>query len=110
MVRAQPRRQGSIALHEIRKYQASTDLLISKHAFRKLIHEMVEDEHRDWCGGHRFQSDALLALQEAAEDWLVSLLSDANLCTIHRKRATLNATDLRLAWKLQPWSRKNIES
>ena len=70
------------ALKEIRKYQKSTDLLIRKLPFQRLVRELSQHFINDM----RFQSSALLALQEAAEAYLVGLFEDSNMCAIHAKR------------------------
>ncbi len=75
-------RPGTVALREIRKYQKSTDLLLRKLPFQRLVREIAQDFKTDL----RFQSTAILALQEAAEAYLVSLFEDTNLCAIHAKR------------------------
>jgi histone H3/H4 len=75
-------RPGTVALQEIRRYQKSTDLLIRKLPFQRLVREIAQDFAND-C---RWQSTAILALQEAAEAYLVSLFEDVNLCAIHGKR------------------------
>lgn len=41
----------------------------------------------------RFQSHAVLALQEAAEAYLVGLFEDTNLCAIHAKRVTIRPNE-----------------
>lgn len=55
--------------------------------------------------GHlRWQSSAILALQEAAEAYLVHLFEDSNLCAVHAKRVTLMVKDMQLARRLRgPW-------
>ena len=68
-------RPGTVALREIRKYQKSTDLLIRKLPFQRLVREIAQDFKNDL----RFQSAAILALQEASEAYLVSLFEDTNL-------------------------------
>ena len=82
---------GTVALREIRRYQKSTDLLIRKLPFQRLVREIAEERGslRDGSAYLRFQSTALGALQEAAEDYLVSLFEDVNLCAIHAKRVTI---------------------
>jgi histone H3 len=60
-------RPGTVALREIRKYQKSTELLIRKAPFQRLVREIAQDFKNDL----RFQSTAVLALQEAAEAYLV---------------------------------------
>ena len=76
------RRPGTVALREIRKYQKTPELLIRKLPFQRLVREIAQDFKDDL----RFQSTAILALQEGAEAYLVSLFEDANLCCIHAKR------------------------
>jgi histone H3/H4 len=66
-------------LREIRKYQKSTELLIRKLPFQRLVREIAQDFKTDL----RFQSSAVAALQEAAEAYLVGLFEDTNLCAIH---------------------------
>src|SRR6202008_3842872 len=73
---------GTVALREIRKYQKSTDLLMRKLPFQRLVREIAQDFKNDL----RFQGTAILALQEASESYLVSLFEDTNLCAIHAKR------------------------
>ena len=70
-----------MALQEIHKYQKSTDLLIRKLPFQRLVQEIAQDFKHDL----RFQAEALNALQEASETYLVSLFEDTNLCAIHAK-------------------------
>ncbi|XP_061787388.1 histone H3-like centromeric protein A [Nerophis lumbriciformis] len=91
-------RPGTKALMEIRKYQKSTDLLLRKAPFARLVHEVCQTFGR---GSFRWQVLALLALQEAAEAFLVMLFSDANLCTIHAKRVTLFDRDMQLARRIR---------
>ena len=79
-----PRRYqpGTVALCKIRQYQKSTELLIQKLPFSRLVHEITQEVgKRDM----HFQGSTIICLQEAAEAFLVSLLEDANLCTIHEK-------------------------
>lgn len=76
---------GTAALREIRKYQKTTNLLIRKLPFQRLVREVA----RDFKADLRFQSSAIGALQEAVEAFLVSLFEDTNLCAIHAKRVTI---------------------
>ena len=80
-------RVGPVALREIRRYQKSTDLLIRNRPFQRLVREIAEDQGR--LRDYRFQSSAILALQEATEHYIVSLFEDVNLCAIHAKRVTI---------------------
>ncbi len=73
---------GTVALREIRKYQKSTDLLLRKLPFARLVREIANDfvtsyEHGEYGSGLRWQSSAILALQEATEAFLVHLFEDA---------------------------------
>ena len=117
-------RPGTVALREIRKYQKSTDLLLRKLPFQRLVREIAQDFKNDL----RFQSTAILALQEASEAYLVGLFegqlkircyaalsshhcslallrsfvcSDTNLCAIHAKRVTIMPKDIQLARRIR---------
>ena len=85
-----------IALHEIRRFQKSVDLLIPLLPFQRLVCEIAQDCKMDL----RFQSSAILALQEAAEAWLVSIFESANLCCIHRGRITICPKDFYLVCRI----------
>nr|KJB81635.1 hypothetical protein B456_013G154100 [Gossypium raimondii] len=90
-------RPGTVALREIRKYQKSTELLIRKLPFQRLVREIAQDFKTDL----RFQSSAVAALQEAAEAYLVGLFEDTNLCAIHAKRVTIMPKDIQLARRIR---------
>ena len=90
-------RPGTVALREIRKYQKSTELLIRKLPFQRLVREIAQDFKTDL----RFQSSAVLALQEASESYLVGLFEDTNLCAIHAKRVTIMPKDMQLARRIR---------
>ena len=90
-------RPGTVALREIRKFQKSTDLLIRKLPFQRLVREIAQDFKADL----RFQSQAVLALQEAAEAYMVGLFEDTNLCAIHAKRVTIMPKDIQLARRIR---------
>jgi len=91
-------RPGTRALKEIRKFQKSTNLLIPKLPFSRVIREICS---RTCSADMRFQSSALMALQEAAEAYLVTLFEDTILCTIHAKRVTIMSKDMRLARRIR---------
>lgn len=93
-------RPGTVALREIRKYQKSTELLIRKLPFQRLVREVVQDVQSAGIQ-FRLQSHALQALQEASEVYLVSLFEDANLCAIHAKRVTIMPKDMQLARRIR---------
>lgn len=90
-------RPGLVALREIRKYQKSTELLLRKLAFQRLVREIAQAHKNDV----RFQSTAILALQEAAESYLVSVFEDTNQCASHAKRVTITLKDMHLARRIR---------
>ena len=85
-------RPGTVALREIRKYQKSTNLLIRCLPFQRLVREVSQQLKPDL----RFQSTALLDLQEAAEAYLVSMFEEVNLIALHDKRVTIQVKDMQL--------------
>ncbi|XP_077867783.1 histone H3.3-like [Saccoglossus kowalevskii] len=78
-------RPGTVALREIRRYQKSTELLLLKMPFQRLVREITAQ----FTSSVRYQSAAIGALQEAAEAYMVGLFEDTNLCAIHAKRVTI---------------------
>ena len=90
-------RPGTVALREIRKFQKSTELLLRKLPFQRLVREIAQDFKSDL----RFQSSAILALQEAAESYIIGLFEDTNLCAIHAKRVTIMPRDIHLARRIR---------
>lgn len=90
-------RPGTVALREIRKFQKGTELLIRKAPFQRLVREVATAQKE----GLRFQSSAVLAIQEATESYVISLLSDTNMCAIHTRRVTIMPRDLTLARRLR---------
>jgi histone H3 len=90
-------RPGTVALREIRRYQKSTELLIRKLPFQRLVREIAQDYKTDL----RFQGSAVLALQESAEAYLVGLFEDTNLAAIHAKRVTIMPKDIQLARRIR---------
>ena len=78
-------RPGMVMLREIRRYQKSTDLLIHKLPFQCLVREILQG----YGVGYRVTPAMMMALQEAAEAYLVQLLEDLNLCAIHAKCITI---------------------
>ncbi len=88
---------GTVALHEIQRYQKNTDLLIRKAPFQRLVREIAQDYKSDV----RMQSTAMLALQEAVEAYLVGLFHDTNECALHAKRVTIMPKDMQLARRIR---------
>lgn len=91
-------RPGTVALREIRRYQKSTDLLLPKLPFQRVVREIAMQYASESL---RFQRSAILALQEASEEYLTRVFEDTNLCTVHRKCVTITVPDMRLAWRLR---------
>ncbi|KAH9872868.1 histone H3-like centromeric protein hH3v [Plenodomus biglobosus] len=91
---------GTVALREIRRYQKSTDLLLLKTPFQRLVREIAHNVSGE-NGPTQWQSQAIGALQEATEAFLVNLFHDANLCAIHAKRVTIQQKDIQLARRLR---------
>ena len=89
--------RATVALREIRKYQKTTELLIRKLPFSRLVREIAQDIKTDL----RFQAQAVGALHEAAEAYLVGLFDDTNLCAIHAKRVTIMPKDIQLARRIR---------
>ncbi len=92
-------RPGTVALREIRRYQKTTDLLIPKLPFQRLVREIANDLNLQ--PDVRFQSTSIMALQEASEAYLVSLFEDTNLVAIHAKRVTIMPKDIQLARRIR---------
>ena len=90
-------RPGTVALREIRRYQKSTDLLLRRLPFQRLVREVAQDFKTDL----RFQASAIMALQESTEAYLVGLFEDSNLCAIHGKRVTIMPKDIQLARRIR---------
>ena len=96
-----------VALREIQRYQKSTECLIKRSPFHKLIRE-ISQEYRVCPDGPgtpsiqvRFQPTAIAALQEAAKNFIVGLFEDVNLLAVHAKRITVMPRDIRLALRIR---------
>ena len=90
-------RPGTVALREIRKYQKTTNLLLRKLPFQRLVREIAQEYKSEL----RFQSHAVLAIQEASEAYLIGVMEDANLCAIHARRVTIFPKDIQLARRIR---------
>ena len=89
-------RPGTVALREIHRYQKSMELLIRRLPFQRLVRKIAQD----YRSRLNFASGAILALQEAAEAYLVGLFEDTNLCVIHAKCITIMPKDIQLARRI----------
>ena len=90
-------RPGTVALREIRRYQKSTELLIRKAPFQRLVREIAQNYKSDL----RFQTSAIEAMQESCEAYLIGVFEDTNLCALHAKRVTIFPKDMQLARRLR---------
>lgn len=90
-------RPGTVALREIRKFQESTNTLIARAPFRRLVREVAASVKETL----RMSQTAVDALQEATEGYVTAVLSDSYLCAVHARRVTLMPKDLQLALKLR---------
>lgn len=93
-------RPGTVALREIRKYQKGPELLLRKLPFQRLV-KQISDTITGRGPPLRYQTTALLALQEASEAFLTSVFEDTNLVAIHAKRQTVQTKDLLLALRIR---------
>lgn len=90
-------RPGIKALKEIRHFQKTTDRLIPAAPFARVVREVAQ-ECAGMNGEIRFQTEALLALQESAEAFLVAMFEQASYLAVHGKRVTLMPRDIQL-WR-----------
>lgn len=88
---------GTLALRDIRRYQKSTEFLIRRLPFQRLVRQIGQDFKTDL----RFQRAAIAALQEAAEAYLCDMFDDTNLCAIHAGRVTISPKDMHLARRIR---------
>lgn len=97
------RAPGILVLRDIRRLQETTHSLIPRAPFSRLVREIAlkSSIHADL----RFQSAALMALQEASEFYLISMFEDVNLCAIHGRRVTIMPRDISLTLKIRGDSR-----
>jgi histone H3 len=90
---------GMVAAREICKFQKTTDLLIRKAPFQRVVQEIVQQVSRK--SDLQMQSTALLALLEAAKYFMVDVFNNTELCSLHGKRKTIMVKDLVLAYCIQ---------
>ena len=94
-------RPGTVALREIRKYQKSTELLIRKLPFQRLVREVVYSLFKT---EYRMKPQALLALQESCEYFLTGMFSQVNDIAIHGNRVTIQPKDIQLWCRIKNFS------
>lgn len=95
-------RSGTVALREIRRMQSTSNLLIRKLPYQRLVRQIFKYEICDGNNkeiAYRIQSTALLAMQEATEARLINTFEDVNYLAIHAKRVTIQDKDVHLLTK-----------
>uniref|UniRef100_A0A5S6QQL1 Histone domain-containing protein n=1 Tax=Trichuris muris TaxID=70415 RepID=A0A5S6QQL1_TRIMR len=92
------RRPGTVVLKEIKHYQMTTELLIAKAPFVRVVRDVLSTIS---TAVHRMTLLSVEALQEASEAFLIHVLEDSYLCTIHAKRKTLMVQDVKIACRLR---------
>lgn len=97
-------RPGTVSLREIKKMQKSTDLLIRKLPFQRLVREITQEFRTNM----RFQASAIEGLQHDAEAYITDLARKAQTCAIHAKRITVMPKDTQLAGNLGCRGRQSI--
>lgn len=87
-------RPGTVALREVRRQQKETTRALPQLSVERLIREITQGV----TGNEdvRFTKDALLALQEGAEQYLVEMFQEAQKLAIHSKRQTVSLDDIKL--------------
>jgi len=90
-------RPGTVALREIKRYQKSTNMMLPRAPFQRLVRSICSNIDNDL----RFQAQALMALQESTEAYLTGIFEDANLCAIHANRVTVMKKDMDLARRIR---------
>ena len=100
-------RPGTVALREIHRYQKSTNLLLPKVSFQRLLRDVTIDTvdqlkkmYTKLKDPSRMTVATVQCLQAASEAIITKTLEDANLCAIHTKRVTVQPKDLELAHRL----------
>ncbi len=91
-------RPGTVAIREIQKFKKNTDLLIRKAPVQRLVCKIALKFEKS---NLQMQSTAVLALQEAADYFMVDVFSNTNLCTMHCKHVTIMKKDMVLACCIQ---------
>ncbi|XP_026474588.1 histone H3.3-like [Ctenocephalides felis] len=92
------RRRKNLWLREIKKLQKTTNLLIPKAAFCRVVKETLQ---KIGANDMRFTATAIEALHEAVEIYMTQFFEDAYLCTAHRRRVTLMPIDIHLCRRLR---------
>lgn len=90
-------RPNNLCLKEIRRYARGPDMCIRRIAFQ----QVVKDITWEIDSTYKFHTQALLAIQEAAEAYMIGLFEDCNLCAGHARRVTIYPKDMHLARRIR---------
>ncbi|EGT58667.1 hypothetical protein CAEBREN_07423 [Caenorhabditis brenneri] len=99
--RKKPR--GSVAEKEVKMYQKSTENLIPKAAFARLVKELAQDYMTPLV----FRKDAIDAIQEAAETFIVDLFRKSLIIAKRGNRATITPDDMKTVLAVMGLSEDN---
>ena len=94
---------GQLAIKEIKRLQEKTQVIIPRLPFQRLVRDICRTRNPDT----RFSSQALQALQEAAESYLTGMFEDSLLCALHAKRVTVMVKDIQLARRIRGETQEN---
>ena len=106
VVKRKPRfRPGTVALREIRKYQRTTDLMIQKKPFYRLVKEIGNNVMGkigiQKAKGMRYTKASLDTTQEIVESWMTTVLEDAQMVALHGRRVKVQVKDLMLVMRMR---------
>merc|ERR1712157_152012 len=90
-------KSGMVALKEIRRYQKSTETVVRKAPFQRMVRDFTSKIRDDM----RYQAQCLSALHEAFENYIVGLFEDGLLAANHAKRVTVMPRDINIVGKLR---------
>ena len=77
------------------------NLLIRQFLFSRFIREFLYDEKPQMTDPWHMQAMAVYLLQWATESYLVGLLEDTNLITLHTEYVTIMPKDMQLVLRIR---------
>lgn len=101
---------GTVAVRQIKHFQNTTDMLIRRLPFQRIVREIALQQQSKYGEAYRFSASSVLAMQEATEAYIVHLFQQTNLCAIHAHRVTIMPKDISLARRLAGEYVKTIPS
>lgn len=87
-----PYRAGLVPVRDLKKYRNSECLVLPTAPLRRVCTDILK-KTKSAC---HLSQDAMEALQQAAESFLIGLFKDTQLCALHVKRSTIRAEDMQL--------------